>query len=170
MLDTARAHPYITGGVIILGVIVVFSLSGGSSDSVESDGAVSYVTDQTAVAAGLQLQQIQAQANAVTQQTNAALEAERIKGANELSIATLAAQVQSQTINAEQQTALMQLQAQTSVAQSTLQAQLEAGRQQQQVALAQIAASTDQARINADTTTTLIKATTKKSFWGKIFG
>jgi hypothetical protein len=93
-----------------------------------------------------------------------------LQNEHDISLANIAASVSTQNINAQEQIAAETLAVQKDLGLSTIQAQVTTAGYQNQQVLAAIAAGTQQAQINADVAKASIKAASKKSLLGKIFG
>jgi len=89
-IEFAKKYPFIIGGVII-GIVVLVALIGGGGGAADDSTAVAGSSDGQ-IAAGLQLQQIQAQ----SQTASAQIAAER-----EISLAGIAAALTGKQIDAE---------------------------------------------------------------------
>lgn len=109
-IDWIKSHPFMTAGIVGAVIIGAMVLSGGGSDTVVTSGA-----SGDDFAAGVALQQIQAEAGVASQQINAELAATELAANTSIELAKIAQQTAYDTnqmslafnlaeINADQQT------------------------------------------------------------------
>lgn len=105
MLDWIKSHPYASGGIIIGGFVVFMLIRGGSGD-----GSTTVVGGQSAdeVAAGVALQQIQAQAQGNAASIAGAIQMQENELGTTRYLADLAANLQSELGSAQIQLAAQQ--------------------------------------------------------------
>lgn len=140
LIDSAKEHPFMAGtiGVVII-VALVYVV--GSSGTTTTQSAVAGSSNDTSVAAGAAIQQAQLAANAHIQDTQAALQANQDNIGGQISLATIAANMQnnhdilaasiaSQQIDATSQTADLQ----TTLGAQVTNHQIDAAIQGQQIA------------------------------------
>ena len=168
MWSFIKARPILSTIVAIIVFVILYSMIGGSSGSVSSDGSVA--ADPTDVAAGLEAQRIESQTQLGMASISGGLENTRLQGANDFSLAQLAATLHTQDTNASVQIAQSTLAAQSSLGESSIQAQMKANENQTTAILKSISAQTEQAQINASVAKAAIKASSQRGFLSKIFG
>lgn len=103
IIATAKAHPFLTGGAVIVGIIVIMYLAGGSGTQTVNNGVYSAADDSQSAA-------INAQLSAQSQQIAAAREISLGQQATDYAMALLARdvaigaqQIESQKVSAAQQ-------------------------------------------------------------------
>jgi hypothetical protein len=149
MPNILTKHPYITGGALLVGVVLFIGLRSGSSSA--STGTVASTVDPSVVGAGMQLAAMQAQLTAHSQDVNAAAAAEADKNAVTLAIAKITADQNTMNMNLQAALGMKQLQTQENLAvmQSTLQAQIAGAQIQSQNQAMQLQHADTTAQINA---------------------
>lgn len=102
IVDTVKAHPYITAGALIVGIVII--AMAGSSGSANTGASGSDADLQAALAqAQTNMAQISAAAGAASESTAAALEAKRIDATMNEHIAELAQTVAMAQLNTSAQ-------------------------------------------------------------------
>lgn len=144
-MEWIKSHPAMTGGIVIVGVIVIMFAMGGHGGGTVSAGAP--VQDQSAVASGNALQAAQLQMAAHSQDVQASLAISQQHEANQLDIAKLEAGLAGTQIAASAHNVEIQADVAKSIA--TL---------QQGVSIAQITADTQKTVAASNATTAQITA------------
>ncbi len=164
MVAFVERHPILSAivGVIVFVVLyVIVSGSGGGTDTQSS------LTD-AAIAGNMADQQNQAALQALNIQYGAAKDIANIQSAQNISLATIAAQLQGTEAGYTHEENLANLNAQRDVALSTLTVQSHIAELNASVQNNQIASVTQQAQINASVAKAAIKAKSSSSNLGSI--
>lgn len=87
IIETIKAHPVMTGAGVLVAIIAVYMLSGSSASS--DDTTSTSTVDQSALAAGVELQKYQSEVAAQANATAAGLQANQDNNATSLALAKI---------------------------------------------------------------------------------
>jgi len=146
MWENIKAHPWITGLIVLSVFILVYILVGGSSAPAQSSGDNSYASE---VAAATQLQEAQLAAQSQGNQINASLQAQQGQVQAAVTIAQLQAQADQNNTNQAAAVQLAAIQAQTTLGQAQIDAQNLQTTTNGQIAANYLTAQQNVASINA---------------------